>query len=70
MYVVTRDLTFDEEIRDVVGRNLRHSIRYVYFLPDSALTEKQVADFLEELGLDADARRNFEGNCFCAGRGV
>ena len=55
--VVTRDLSFDNRIRDVVQKNARRGVRYIYLMPDEGVNLIVTSSFLAD---DPDARRNLK----------
>ena len=55
--VVTRDLKFDTRILDVVQKNARRGIKYVYLMPAEGMNQLIATSFLAE---DPEARKNLE----------
>jgi hypothetical protein len=55
IYVVTRDLTFDRQIQDIVRANLRAGVQYLYLIRQSPTCADDFDRYVRELRLRSDA---------------
>jgi hypothetical protein len=60
IYVVTRDLSFDERIAPTVISNVKRGVVYYYFFPEDVISTDEIKSFILRLDLDPETMRRLK----------